>query len=105
MRASDNSAMLRLCRGALGDVPRESFSLAGTTFSLLFLNAISDTMLGETLQLCVFTPSSALCELLNSGQPVTVDLVDWLKEVGVVLVEEEGVKKSWPRCWSGRRFA
>ena len=95
LRASDNSAMLRLCSGALGDVPRDSFSLfVGTMFSLLLLNAISDTMLGETLQLCVFTPSSALGELLTIGQPMTVDPVDWLREVGVVLVEEGGVKKA-----------
>ena len=71
MSASDNSAMLRLCRGTLGDVPRESFLLAGTIFSLLLLNVTSDTILGEILQ--SFSPSSALGELLNIGQPMIVD--------------------------------
>ena len=71
LSASDNSAMLRLCLGALGDVPRESFLLAGTIFSLLLLNVTSDTILGEILQF--FSPSSALGELLNIGQPMTVD--------------------------------
>ena len=71
LSASDNSAMLRLCRGALGDVPRESFLLAGTIFSLLLLNVTSDTRLGEILQ--SFSPSSALGELLNIGQPMIVD--------------------------------
>jgi len=99
LSASDNSAMLRLCRGAVGDSEPASL-FAGTIFSLLLLDATSDTMLGndtmlgETLQLRVFVPSSALGVLLDIGHPMTVDPVDCLKEVGVVLVEERGVKKA-----------
>ena len=91
--ASDNSAMLRLCRGALGDASHEPLLLAaGMMFSFLLLNVVSDAMFGETLQLCVFIPSSVLGVLLNIGHPMTVDPVDFLKEVGaVLLMEERGV--------------
>ena len=87
LRASDNSAMLRLCRGTLGEVPvGELFTIAGMIPSLLLLNATSGTILCETLELLL---SSVLGGLFNIGHPVTVDSVDCLKEVGAVLVEEE----------------
>ena len=86
--ASDNSAMLRLCRGALGDASHEPLLLAaGMMFSFLLLNVVSDAMFGETL--CVFMPSSALGVLLNIEHPMNVDPTDCLEEVGVVLVVEE----------------